>query len=287
MGRCVLKVSGFNVVIAPSPQIQVTLTGQLRDEPNPDSALSPVTSLGWSRPLAGGSGSSAVEVTAVPVGAVSEAVSTVAEPMVAAVVVGLGLSISLPLAVEVTAVSVGPVAEAISSVAKSMVAGVVVGLGVSLSLPLGNVDNASRVGDVASNSRHGSRHSVAVHAVDGGVVGVDEGLSLPLAVEVAAVSVGAVSAISEMSKSMVTAVVVGHGLRLSFSLSLPLAVVEAMSIAKPVGAVATVSKVSETVAIVGIGIGLGLRLGGSQGRQGEGEDHLHVDCWTLCAKPSH
>ena len=45
-----------------------------------------------------------------------------------------------------------------------------------------------------------------------------------------------------------------------------------MSIAKPVGAVATVSKVSETVAIVGIGIGLGIRLGGSKGRQGEGED---------------
>merc|ERR1719430_1336186 len=130
--------------------------GNLRDEPNPDSALSPVTSLGWSRPLAGGSGSSAVEVTAV---------------------------------------SVGPVSEAISTVAESMVAAVVVGLGVSLSLPLGNVDNASRVGDVAtsgsissSNSRHGSGHTVAVHAVDGRVVGVDEGLSLPLAVEVAAVS---------------------------------------------------------------------------------------------------
>merc|ERR1711934_1189735 len=190
MGRCVLKVSGFNVVIAPSPQIQVTLTGQLRDEPNPDSALSPVTSLGWSRPLAGGSGSSAVEVTAVSVGPVSEAVSSVAESMVAAVVVRLGLSISLPLAVEV------------SAVAESMVAAVVVGLGVSLSLPLGNVDNASRVGDVAtsssvssSNSRHGSGHTVAVHAVDGRVVGVDEGLSLPLAVEVAAVSVGAVAAI--------------------------------------------------------------------------------------------
>merc|ERR1719430_2231448 len=175
--------------------------GNLRDEPNPDSALSPVTSLGWSRPLAGGSGSSAVEVTAVSVGAVAEAVSSVAEPMVAAVVVRLGLSISLPLAVEVTAVSVCPVAEAISSVAESMVAAVVVGLSISLSLPLGNVDNASRVGDVAtsssvssSNSGHGSGHAVAVHAVDGRVVGVDEGLSLPLAVEVAAVSVGAVAA---------------------------------------------------------------------------------------------
>merc|ERR1719209_13490 len=127
--------------------------------------------------------------------------------MVAAVVVGLG--VSLPLAVEVTSVSVGAVSEAVSSVAESMVAAVVVGLGLSISLPLGNVDNASRVGDVAtsssissSNSRHGSRHTVAVHAVDGRVVGVDEGLSLPLAV------------------------------------------VEAMSIAKPVGAVATVSKVS-------------------------------------------
>merc|ERR1719430_1129306 len=109
--------------------------GNLRDEPNPDSALRPVTSLGWSRPLAGGSGSSAVEVTAVSVGAVAEAISSVAQPMVAAVVVGLGLS---------------------------------------LSLPLGNVDNASRVGDVAtsssvssSNSRDGSVHTVAVHAVDG------------------------------------------------------------------------------------------------------------------------
>merc|ERR1719209_2298436 len=119
--------------------------------------------------------------------------------MVAAVVVGLG--VSLPLAVEVTSVSVGAVSEAVSSVAQSMVAAVVVGLGVSLSLPLGNVDNASRVGDVAtsssvssSNSRHGSGHTVAVHAVDGRVVGVDEGLSLPLAVEVAAVSVGAVAA---------------------------------------------------------------------------------------------
>merc|ERR1719430_1218789 len=116
--------------------------GNLRDEPNPDSALRPVTSLGWSRPLAGGSGSSGVEVTAVSVGPVSEAISSVAESMVAVVVVRLGLSLSLPLAVEVTAVSVGPVSEAVSTVAESMVAAVVVGLGLSISLPLGNVDNA-------------------------------------------------------------------------------------------------------------------------------------------------
>merc|ERR1712080_496543 len=141
------------------------------------------------------------------------AIATIA---IATIVIGVGLSISTPLAIE------APVVATIETMAIAIaqaiaVATIVVGVSLSISTPLGDMDDSSRVGHIPASSsiessygRGGSR-GVAMDSHRGvGVEGL--GISTPLAIAVVTETVAKVT----IAKATI-AVVVGVGLRLGSS----------------------------------------------------------------------